>query len=249
MKSRLIVLAVCLLVVMSRVAVAQTPRATRAIAAAEPPPLSQHAFANTTQPDGVIARLFAFQPDIPLGPVDVLKGYEDGMTLIFQRLTGELISITQANQANQITRDEAEYLIQESYQVAMMQHEVLSALHDSLQHDLAQTAKRPGGVSQSDTAVVVQPPLAPDPPNQARLKHQAAEIQSTYILGTVSKQGATLRFVTDQKAWNVDNPEALRGYEGHYVRVNAQFHADKGSIHITEVKMPNARESRENDER
>ena len=155
MKSRLIVLAVCLLVVMPHVAVAQTPRTTRAIAAVEPPPLPQHAFANTTQPDGVIARLFAFQPDIPLGPVDVLKGYEDEMTLIAQRLSAELIGISQANQANQITRDEAEYWIQERYQVAMMQHEVLSALHDNLQHDLAQAAKRPR-VSQSDTAVLTQ---------------------------------------------------------------------------------------------
>jgi hypothetical protein len=173
MKSRLIVLFVCSLVVMPRVAVAQTPqRAIRASAAAEPPPLPQHAFANISQPDGVIARLFAFQPDIPLGPVDVLKGYEDGMTLIAQRLTDELISISQANRANQITRDEAEYLIRGRYQVAMMQFEVLSALHDSLQHDLIQAAKRPvGRASQSDTAVVGRPPLAQDLPDQARLKH------------------------------------------------------------------------------
>ena len=72
MKSQLIIVAVCLLVVMPCVAVAQTPRATRASVATEPPP--QHAFANTSQPDGVIARLFAFQPAIPLGPVDVAQG-------------------------------------------------------------------------------------------------------------------------------------------------------------------------------
>ena len=129
-------------------------RATQASATAEPPRSPRHAFAEAGQPDEVIARLFAFQPAIPLGPVDVLKGYEDGMTLITQRLSADLISISQANRANQITRDEAEYLIQERYQVAMMQHEVLSALHDSLKHDLARAAKRPGRVSQSDTAVV-----------------------------------------------------------------------------------------------
>jgi hypothetical protein len=89
-----------------------------------------------------------------------LKGYEDGMILITQRLSADLISISQANRANQITRDEAEYLIHERYQVAMMQHEVLSALHDSLKHDLALAAKHPGRVSQSDTAVVAQPPLS-----------------------------------------------------------------------------------------
>ena len=36
-----------------------------------------------------------------------------------------------------------------------MQREVLSALHDSLQHDLAQAGKQPDRDSQSDTAVVV----------------------------------------------------------------------------------------------
>jgi len=72
--------------------------------------------------------------------------------MIAQRLSADLIGIMQANRANQITRAEAEYLIQERYQVAMMQHEVLSALHDSLQLDLALAAKRPGSVSQSDTA-------------------------------------------------------------------------------------------------
>jgi hypothetical protein len=160
MRSRLIVVTVCLLVVMPRVVVAQTHRATRASAVAEPPPLTPFVFSHTSQTDGVIARLFAFQPDIPLGPIDALKGYEDGMTIIAQRLSAELIGISQANRANQITRDEAEYLIRARYQVAMMQHEVLSALHDSLQHDLAQAAKRPDSVSQSDTAVVVQPPLS-----------------------------------------------------------------------------------------
>jgi hypothetical protein len=158
MKPRLIVVAICLLVVMTHVAVAQTPRATRAIAAAEPPPLPIRAFANTSQPDGVIARLFALQPAMPLGPVDVLKGYEEGMSLIAQRLSADLISIAQAYRANQITRAETEYLIQERYQVAMMQHEVLSALHDTLQLDLAQAEQQSARVSHSGASVVGQPP-------------------------------------------------------------------------------------------
>jgi hypothetical protein len=88
----------------------------------------------------------------------VLKEYEDEMTLIAQSLSAELISITHANRTSQITRTEAEYVMQERYQVAMMQHEVLAALHDSLQHDPDQVAKRLGN-GQSDAAVVVQPGL------------------------------------------------------------------------------------------
>ena len=92
--------------------------------------------------------------------------------------------------------------------------------------------------------------VAQGPPNQALQRHQAAGIQSTFIImGTVSEQGEKLRFVTDQRAWNVYNPETLKGHEGHYVRVNAHVYPDKGLIQITEVKTPTASESRENDER
>ena len=158
MKSRLFVAATCVLAVMPYVAVAQKARVTRSNATAEPPALPAHAFAKTSQSDQVIAGLFTFQPAIPLGPVDVLREYEDEMSLIAQSLSAELIRIAQANRSNQITRAQAEYLIQQRYQVAMMQHEVLAALHDGVQHDLDQAAKRLGGsASHSDTAVVVQP--------------------------------------------------------------------------------------------
>jgi hypothetical protein len=160
MKARLIVVALCSLIFMTHVAVAKNKRATRATAApVAPPSFPLHDLIDISQPDGIIAHLLAFQPPIPLGPVDVLKAYEDGMTLIAQRLSADLISISQANIARQITRDEAEYLILERYQVAMMQHEVLSALHDSLEHDVAQTPIiRSARGRSSDTAVVVQPP-------------------------------------------------------------------------------------------
>jgi len=91
--------------------------------------------------------------------------------------------------------------------------------------------------------------VAQNPPNQARQGYPAAGIQSTSILGIVSEYGDKLRFVTDQRAWNVDNPEMLEGHEGHYIRVNAQIYPDKGSIHIIEVKMPTASEIRKNDVR
>jgi hypothetical protein len=91
--------------------------------------------------------------------------------------------------------------------------------------------------------------VAQNLPNQAPQKHQDAGIRLTSIMGTVRADGETLTFVTDQRAWNVDNPETLKGHEGHYVRVQAHVYADKDSIHITEVKMPTASETRKNDER
>ena len=66
------------------------------------------------------------------------------------------------------------------------------------------------------------------------------------MLGTV-QDGDKLRFVTDQRAWNVDNPETLEGHEGHYVRVIAHVYSDRDSIHITEVNLPTATETRKDD--
>jgi GTP:adenosylcobinamide-phosphate guanylyltransferase len=68
----------------------------------------------------------------------------------------------------------------------------------------------------------------------------------TTMMGTV-QDGDRLRFVTDQRAWNVDNPEALKGHEGHYVRVTAHLYPSKDSIHITEVNLPTASETRKDD--
>jgi hypothetical protein len=66
------------------------------------------------------------------------------------------------------------------------------------------------------------------------------------MMGTV-QDGYKLRFVTDQRAWNVDNPETLKGHEGHYVRVTAHLYPSKDSIHITQVNLPTASETRKDD--
>lgn len=89
--------------------------------------------------------------------------------------------------------------------------------------------------------------LTPHVRNQAPRKIQAAAGAGlTTMMGTV-QDGDKLRFVTDQRAWNVDNPETLKGHEGHYVRVRARVHSDRDSIHITEVNLPTATETRKDD--
>jgi len=84
-------------------------------------------------------------------------------------------------------------------------------------------------------------------PKEVPQKHPAAASRLMSIMGTVRADGEKLTFVTDQRAWNVDNPEILRGHEGHYVRVRAYVYQDMDLIRITEVKMPTASESRKND--
>jgi len=159
MKTRSIVVAVSLLAVMPFAALAQPASKTRKGVDIEPPRLEKILANTTSQPNGELAGVVSIQPEIPLGPVDALKAYEDEMILIAQRMSTELANISQAARANQITREQAEYLIQERYQVAMMQHQVLSALHDTLEHDVSQAAavaEHHDKAAESDTAVVVE---------------------------------------------------------------------------------------------
>ena len=91
--------------------------------------------------------------------------------------------------------------------------------------------------------------VAQDSSSQAPQKDQAsATSQLTTISGTIKTEGDKLTFVsdTDQKAWTVDNPETLKGHEGHHVQVKAHVNTDKASIHIAEVKMLNASDSYKN---
>jgi hypothetical protein len=163
MKPRSIFAAAFLLVLMLHAAVA---RPVQKVVNFEPPPLGK-ILANTTgKPHGVLAEVIAIKPEIPLGPLDVLKAYEHDMTLVAQKMSADVASISQAQEANQITREQAEYLIQERYEVAMMQFQTLSALHDALGHDVAQATARQDASVPSRTQ-----PLLYNCPAQSHLEH------------------------------------------------------------------------------
>jgi hypothetical protein len=74
--------------------------------------------------------------------------------------------------------------------------------------------------------------------------HKVQAISGLTTMMGIVQDGDKLRFVTEQRAWNVDNPETLRGHEGHYVRVTARLYPSKDSIHITELNLPTASETR-----
>ena len=59
------------------------------------------------------------------------------------------------------------------------------------------------------------------------------------IKGTIKADGDKVTFVadSDQKAWDIMNPEAVKGHEGHHVEVSAHVYADKMAIHVMKVKM------------
>lgn len=57
------------------------------------------------------------------------------------------------------------------------------------------------------------------------------------LSGKVGEDGKTFVSDGDNKSWNVSNPKALKGHEGHHVKVRAHTDADKDEIHVTSVKM------------
>ena len=114
---------------------------------------------SSMQSNPVLSDLTALKPERPLGPQDVLKSYEIAMSMVTEKTSADFSVIVQAQQANQITRERAEYLLQQSYQMAMMQYQVLSALHDVLKHDIDEAAgqqpRQSLKTTSSDTVLVV----------------------------------------------------------------------------------------------
>lgn len=122
---------------------------------------SREAAAKTgAQVDQVLADVLGFQPSMPRGPVEILREYENEMTLISQTFSAEMAVITQGVRQGQISRDQADYLIQQRFQIAMMQYEVVNGLHDALAVELSRTPVVPHSqASPPETTIVVQPPF------------------------------------------------------------------------------------------
>jgi ABC-type glycerol-3-phosphate transport system substrate-binding protein len=68
---------------------------------------------------------------------------------------------------------------------------------------------------------------------------KAAAAPLKMLKGTVKSEGDKVTFVsdTDQKSWEVMNPETLKDHVGHHVQVSAHVYADKDQIHVMKVKM------------
>ena len=141
--------------------------ATPFAAAAQGQPSNQEYQAAPTAPvltsihngdDAELTDVLAVQPAAPLGPADLLKEYELAMAATAQGFGAEVNQITAAVEQKKITEDQGEYLCKEAYQMATMQFQVFSGLHDMLEEQLSQTPVVPsaanpapaGGPSGSD---------------------------------------------------------------------------------------------------
>jgi len=160
MKSRPIVLVIVIVCTICHSAVGQPKRKTTQNNAAS---LDSTVVSGGTQRDPLLAELSNVKPEMPLGPEDVLKSYEVAMSLVAEKTSNDISVIVQAHQSNQITRQQAEYLVQQLYQVAMMQYQVLSALHEVLRHDIdeALQSTRSRTSANSEEAVIAPSLMSP----------------------------------------------------------------------------------------
>jgi len=155
MKSRQILIAILILATMWHTAAAQPKKKKTQV---EAPPLESILAGSSMQSNPLTSDLVALKPEMPLSPQDVLKSYEIAMSLVADKTSNDFAVIVQAQQTNQITRERAEYLLQQIYQVAMMQYQVLSALHDVLKHDMDEATQQTQSslkTTSSDTVLIV----------------------------------------------------------------------------------------------
>jgi hypothetical protein len=123
----------------SSVALAQAPPSKTRYQDEVPPPVAQ-VLARSQAGAALPASLISAAPQAPLGPDSILQGYENQMTLVSQKMSVEIQTIERALESGQINHDQAEFLIQQRYQIAMMQYEVFTALHDALEQEILQAA-------------------------------------------------------------------------------------------------------------
>jgi pentapeptide MXKDX repeat protein len=64
-----------------------------------------------------------------------------------------------------------------------------------------------------------------------------ASKKAVKITGKISDDGKTFVNDSDSKSWDIVNPEAIKGHEGHHVTLTAHVYADKNQVHVMSLKM------------
>jgi Spy/CpxP family protein refolding chaperone len=90
-----------------------------------------------------LADVLALPSATPRGPQDLLQDYEEGMAFITQQFSGKVAAIAGAVQRGELSREQGEDISAEQYQMAQMQFDLLSALREMLDQDLARAAVAP----------------------------------------------------------------------------------------------------------
>ena len=129
---------------------------------AELPRTGSSARTSTAEADN-LATVLAVPSATPRGPQDLLEDYQVGMQSITQQFSARLVAIAGAVQRGDLTREQAESFSAEQYQQAQMQFDLLSALREILQQDIARAAVAPRPAlakAEQDEIVMVALPFS-----------------------------------------------------------------------------------------
>jgi len=78
--------------------------------------------------------------------------------------------------------------------------------------------------------------------SQGQMSGKKAHSKS-HLMGKISDDGKTLTDKSGQ-SWTIDNPDAVKGHEGHEVTLRGHVDTAANSIHVTSVKMSGERASK-----
>jgi hypothetical protein len=72
-------------------------------------------------------------------------------------------------------------------------------------------------------------------PSPDQMKSGATKAVS--VVGKISDDGKAFVSDKDGKSWAIDNPDAVKGHEGHHVVLKAQVDPSSGNVHVMSLKM------------
>jgi hypothetical protein len=78
--------------------------------------------------------------------------------------------------------------------------------------------------------------MAQDTPQPDQTKSDAS-MKAAHITGKISDDGKSFVSDKDGKSWTINNPDAVKGHEGHHVSLKAHVSADKNSVDVVSLKM------------
>ena len=72
-------------------------------------------------------------------------------------------------------------------------------------------------------------------PTTSTTKTKGAKLQ--HLMGKISDDGKSFTTDKENKTYTIENSDAVKGHEGHDVRLSGHVDASNNSIHVTSVKM------------
>ena len=89
-------------------------------------------------------------------------------------------------------------------------------------------AQQPAGTSQGTTTSA---------------KKEGAKLE--HLKGKISDDGKSFTTDKDNKSYTIENSDAVKGHEGHDVRLSGHVDTSANSIHVTSVKMAGEKTSKD----